>query len=340
MSSGESLFATAEECRLSMQVAEAVEAYTRAEQAGYDADLCSARRWTCYMLAGDWGAAWQESDRIAQRGGPDPHRYWDGSDWAGKDVLVRCLHGLGDTLQFIRYCSLLRETARSVTIEAQPKLKGLLVQSGLADKVITWGEHPPEWQVQMEVNEFPRIFRTRADTIPNCVPYLRTKRAQLPEQGGSVHRLRVGLVWAASSFDSTRNIPPRLLSPLFAIPGVQFVSLQAGEGWQESIHPAVRNGSRADTGIDEIAEMMVELDLLVTVDTMNAHLAGALGVRTWTLLPFYCDWRWMAKRMDTPWYPSMRLFRQPASRTWTAVIDQVRAEINLLREQVSGHRGA
>src|SRR5581483_7117340 len=124
------------------------------------------------MLAGDFESAWLESDAIARRGNPDPHRYWDGRPIDGRKVLLRCLHGLGDTIQFIRYARHIRERARSFAVEAQPRLKPLLIESRIAAHVFTWGEPEPEWDQQIEVVELPRIFRATVHTIPNDVPYL------------------------------------------------------------------------------------------------------------------------------------------------------------------------
>ena len=157
---GEELFLKAGEQLAARRVGQALELYRRAEAAGYDVDQCAAGRWDCHMLAGHFELAWRESDAIAQRGTPDPHRFWDGRPLTGRRVMLRCLHGLGDTLQFIRYAPLIRKDAKSLTIEAQPKLKRLLEQSQLADCVTTWGEFGPPWDQQVEVMELPLIFRT------------------------------------------------------------------------------------------------------------------------------------------------------------------------------------
>ncbi len=336
MTESEVVFANAENARVQMRITEACGLYRAAENAGFDPDRCGAARWTCYMLLGAWERAWLESDAIERRGTPDPHRYWLGESWTGKDVLIRCLHGLGDTLQFIRYAALIRQQARAITIEAQPKLKALLHRSRLADTVITWGEPEPEWQVQMEVNELPRVFRSTPFTIPSRVPYLCLEQRR--EEYSTNGQFRVGLVWSASSFDPTRNIPLQSLKPLFAITGVEFCSLQAGEGWTACMPDGLLNLSGVDTSIEQIAAEMQTLDLILTVDTMNAHLAGALGRRTWTMLPFQCDWRWMTDREDTPWYPTMRLFRQPSPGDWAGVIEQVKAALLSLKQQQSAFR--
>jgi hypothetical protein len=321
------LLAEAHDCLSRMRAVEALRLFRAAESAGHNPDVCAAGRWTCHMLAGDYEEAWRESDAIEARGNPDPHRFWDGRSFAGRNVLLRCLHGLGDTIQFIRYTPLIKAQARTLTVEVQPKLKLLLQKANVADKVITWGEAEPPWDQQVEINELPRIFRTTLSSIPRNVPYLRLGKSGA--DCASSRPLRVGLAWAASSFNHARTIPVELLAPLFGIEGVSFFSVQAGpehaqlQPWANQ----VKRLTEESTCILQVAHEMNDLDLIITVDTMTAHLAGALGRRTWTLLPFACDWRWMLQRSDTPWYPTMRLFRQITPGNWEPVIQEVQREL-------------
>src|SRR5689334_18970584 len=167
MVTAEQLFQQAEEQLRCVRVREALQLFNLAEQAGQDPDVCAGGRWTCHMLSGDFELAWQESDTITARAKPDPNRFWDGRPFDGRNVLVRCLHGLGDTIQFIRYIRLIREKARRVAVEVQPSLKLLLKRSHIADEVFTWGEREPYWDQQIEVIELPRAFRTTIESIPN-----------------------------------------------------------------------------------------------------------------------------------------------------------------------------
>ncbi len=275
------------------------------------------------MLKGEFEQAWLESDNIARRGKPDPNRFWDGEALNGRRVLIRCLHGLGDTLQFIRYAPLVRKQARSLVIEAQPKMKALLELSGLADQVITWGDEEPPWDQQIEVVELPRVFRTGLASIPNGVPYLRAPLAQSQNTSSAV--LRVGVFWNASSFDPQRSLPVELIARWLDIPGVSFLNLQFGPPrFELDGMPRLREEEQS---IFATAGVVGSLDLVISVDTMMAHLAGALGRPVWTLLSYRCDWRWMLAREDTPWYPSMRLFRQPEPGSWEAVVESVREEL-------------
>lgn len=286
------------------------------------------------MLRGDFEAAWRESDRIAARRRPDPNRFWDGAPIDGRSVIVRCLHGLGDTLQFVRYVQLIRRQARTVTIEAQPALKDLLGQLKIADGVITWGEAEPFWNQQIEIVELPRVFRTTLETIPCFVPYLdvageTTAPLVRPAEDG---RLRIGLVWASGGHNLARCIPLRQMNTLFAISGVCFYSLQAPPERQELSPWASQIADVYDWAASPLqaARTLKSIDLLVTVDTMMAHLAGALGRPVWMLIPFACDWRWMLDRTDSAWYPSMRIFRQPRPGDWASVIASVEQELRKL----------
>jgi hypothetical protein len=314
---------------------EALQLFNLAERAGYDPDDCSAGRWTCHMLLGQFERGWQESDAITSRGAPDPQRFWDGTDITGRKILIRCLHGLGDTIQFIRYAPLLRERARAVAIEAQPALKLLLQQSHLADKVITWGEPEPVWDRQIEVTELPRIFRTTLDNIPARVPYL-TSSTSNPSH--TTAPLKVGLNWASSTYNRNRSIRLESLQPVLRSSGVSFFSVQAGSERAQlsKVSCAVTDVYDESGCVLAAAENLARMDLVISVDTMVAHLAGAIGKPVWVLLPYESDWRWMLARSDSPWYPTMRLFRQPRPGAWKPVVELVAAELTkLVRENAT-----
>ncbi len=329
---GHRLYTQAIQQLQSLNVRQALRLFDRAEQARHDPDSCAAGRWDCHMLSGDFERAWQESDAIAARGNHDPHRFWDGRPFVDRHIIIRCLHGLGDTLQFIRYVPLLREKARSVTLEAQPTLKPLLSIADLADSVITWSEPEPHWDQQIEVIELPRIFRTTLDTIPNRVPYLNIPSTAPLRINNTPQHLRVGLVWGSSSYNPERSIPLRALAPLLDTPKISFFSLQAGPHRAELQPWSTRIPSLYDESacVLAMAKTLSTLDLVITVDTMMAHLAGAMSRPVWTLLPYYCDWRWMLGREDSPWYPSMRLFRQARPGDWKPVVRQLQRALNAL----------
>lgn len=334
---GEQLYTRAQKHLERLKVAQALRLFEQAEQARFDPDCCAAGRWDCHMLSGDFELAWKESDSIAARGNPDRHRFWDGQSFAGRDVMIRCLHGLGDTIQFIRYVPIMRQQARTVTIEAQPTLKSLLEKARMADAVITWGDPEPQWDQQVEVIELPRAFRTTAQSIPNHVPYLKLPPGAPPNSNSGDRDLRIGLVWGSSAYNPERSVPLQKLASLFAFPRVCFFSLQAGpqraelRPWSSQI-ASLYNESAC---VLAMAETVSTLDLIITVDTMMAHLVGAMGRPVWTLLPYRCDWRWMLKREDSPWYPTMRLFRQSRPGDWDSVIGQLTRALDAVTRQAN-----
>lgn len=321
------------------RVHDALMCFDRAEESGAGPEDCAAQRWFCWMLLGDFERSWRECDAIAQRKPEVENCFWDGRPFDGKRIIVRCLHGYGDAVQFVRYLPLLRERASRVIVETHPALVSLMREQSYIDEAITWADKSavPEWDQQIEVMELPRAFRSSVKTIPREVPYLRIPgrvaawcaRRLAPYPG-----LRVGLVWAASDWNLERNIPADLLGPLLATPGVSFFSFQHGPH-RDDLPKLQRSGSISDMApvcpeIVDTAAALTQVDLLITVDTLAAHLAGALGCPVWTLLHWQADWRWMLEREDSPWYPTMRLFRQTQPGDWRRLIDRVAGELSSL----------
>ncbi len=284
------------------------------------------------MLAGDFAAAWRESDAIDRRGTYDPNRFWTGAALQGKRVLVRCLHGLGDTLQFIRYAPLLRNFTQHLTVEAQPLLKDLIAAAGVADHVMTWGETEPDYDEQIEIIELPRIFGSTLSTVPNAVPYLAIPGYGQRRPATLAGKPRIGIVWASSRFNTSRSIPFRTLETLIrSRPHLEFCSFQADPERQDLAQCPLPILDLYDQSgsIMTAAERLLSADLFLTVDTMMAHLAGALAVPVWTMLPWEADWRWMLERSDSPWYPTMTLFRQPSPGDWDSVAHQLAAALDV-----------
>jgi hypothetical protein len=301
--------------------------------------------WLAAMQRGDWEAAWRATDRIERPRRVRQHQpgferrpeqlRWDGSPPAGRSVLVRCEHGLGDTLQFMRFVPHLR--ARHVHFLVQPPLLELLRDApGLGEVRNYWTDDPlPPHEVDLEVMELPYALRVTLPQLPPPYPQLhgqlpRTADLELPDEG----RLRVGLLWAASDWDSTRSVPLPALAPLFALEQVQFYSLQQGAAATDPLLQRldIECLSPRTAGIGTAAAAMCALDLVISVDGMPAHLAGTLGRPTWVLLKHEADWRWMLEREDTPWYPTLRLFRQPRAGDWAAVGQQVAAALRGVAE--------
>lgn len=307
-------------------VEEALECFRTAQRLGADSNRCAAARWQCWMLLGRFECAWAESDFIAASGQEDPHRFWDGQPWHERRLVLRCLHGLGDTIQFIRFAPLLRKTCSRLIVQAHPQLTALLEGVAGVDRVFTWGSGcaESEWDSQMEITELPRAFRTTADSVPVEIPYIRIPphrmswaAAQFPKRRG----LRIGVCWQCGPWDHRRSIPLRAFRPLFSRFDHQVFSLQKNAvldqrqpGWQlHELESSARD-------VQDTAALISHLDLVISADTMTAHLAGALGCPVWIFLPFLADWRWMLHRPDTPWYPTARLFRQRRRGDWSNVI--------------------
>jgi Flp pilus assembly protein TadD len=264
---------------------------------------------------------------------------WRGEHLAGKSILIGFEAGHGDMIQFSRYASVLKAQEPSrIAMICHPALKTLFASLDAVDTVTAFDEPLADsgWDFWTPPLSIPGYCGTRIDSIPAAIPYLHANperaekwRASLPQ--GDV---LVGLVWKGSpqfENDAERSIASLdMLAPLGAVGGVHFVSLQKGAGEDEAANPPAglrftHLGSKiADFG--DSAAIVANLDLVISVDTAIAHLAGAMGKPCWVMLPDYMtDWRWLKERIDTPWYPvNMRLFRQAETGQWPAVIDTVR----------------
>jgi hypothetical protein len=295
----------------------------------------TSQSWMEYMRNGDFELAWKYSDAQlkARAGTPTWHlprhfqSIWDGSSLKSKRILVRCYHGLGDTIQFIRYMPLLKHIAKEVIVWAQEPLLELLKSVAGIDRLLPLHDGTPgvEFDADIEIMELPYYFRTTVETIPANIPYLYVAAKKL----AATDELNVGLVWKAGGWDERRDIAFSLLQPLAHVKGINLIILQADAelaGWQQGF-----GNYPGNFNLDEYAQVLRGLDLLITIDSMPAHLAGALGVRTWTLLQYQSDWRWLDKREDGPWYPTMRLFRQEVAGEWELVIERVVRELQLLQ---------
>lgn len=274
------------------------------------------------MRRGDFPRAWDVSDEVLARRlrseqPPDGPRHlqavWDGRPLDGRRLLIRCYHGLGDTIQFARFLPTVARRSSSLTVWAQPPLIPLLETLPDIGRVVPLHDGTPEveYEIDLEIMELGHALRVDSAALAAGVPYFCVPRGATPGSD-----FGVGVVAGAGSWDLRRRIPPELLEPLSRLPGVSIYSLQPG-----ATVPGAREASAAD--FKTVASRVRSLDLVITVDTVMAHLAGALGVPTWTLLHTHADWRWMDGRLDSPWYPSMRLFRQRREGDWTGVIDEV-----------------
>jgi hypothetical protein len=306
----------------------------RSEMPKHDKSPSGADAWTAAMRRGDFARAWEISDAILRERLVDrqccvdwPRHFqfvWTGGSFACKRVLVRCYHGLGDTIQFIRFAAPLRAMAREVIVWAQPSLLPLIATAPGVDRVLPLHDGTPDvaYDVDVEIMELPHALRSMPHAVPRHVPYLFPEPLRsIPAALSGEQRARVGVVWQAGDWAQHRSVPVPLIAGLACVPGVRLFSLQKGAAQTDASRIPALHICR-DTLADDAA-LLFHLDLVITVDTMMAHLAGALGVPVWTLLHTDCDWRWQDHRSDTMWYPTMRLFRQPRPGDWESVIAPV-----------------
>jgi hypothetical protein len=292
------------------------------------------------LLLGDFDRGFREAEWRWEKKEIIPRKrnfiqpLWLGKeDVAGRTVLLHAEQGMGDTIQFCRYAALVAEKGARVILEVQPHLVSLLdvlKQQISRLRIVAKGEPLPDFDMHCPLMSLPLAFGTTQQTIPAAVPYLRASdaaiaswRARLP----SSQSLRVGLVWAGNAAhinNHNRSIAVERLAPLLSLPGVEFVSIQkdAAPADVAALH---RHGHVLDLGRElrdfaDTAAVVAQLDVIVSVDTAAAHLAGAIAKPVYLLMPFMPDWRWGIERDDSAWYPTVRLFRQKAPGQWDETI--------------------
>ena len=318
----------------------------------------------CSLLLGDYQSGWPSFEYRWKRD-KDARNFskklWDGSNLSGKTILLRAEYGQGDTIQFIRYAPLLKAQGATVILEAQNTLVTLLSLCPYLDKVIHVHDDPeqlPAHDCQVPLMSLPYYFHTTLATIPTHIPYL-TAHPELvniwKEKLSHDKRFKIGICWEGSPYyeqfktaRSKKSLPVADFLPLAQLPNVSLYSLQKMNG-TEQLHALPRGMTVHDFGDDfdcthgrfmDTAAVIMNLDLIITVDTSVAHLAGALGKPVWVLLPVSADWRWLQDRDDSPWYPNMRLFRQPDVSDWPSVIEIVRQELVGAMEQEQARQSA
>jgi tetratricopeptide (TPR) repeat protein len=292
------------------------------------------------LLTGDFDRGWIEYEwrRKGTSTGPSrrdfPQPLWlGGNEIAGKTILLHSEQGFGDTLQFCRYAPLVAARGARVILEVEEPLQGLLAGLAGTTRVIAKGDRLPDFDLQCPLLSLPLAFRTKLETIPSAVPYLRPPDQALVKWSTrlpSKRRPRIGLAWAGNAKhlrDRERSIDLRDLLLLLDIDAT-FVSLQkelrATDTTMLKESGGIIHFGHELENFSDTAALISRLDLVISVDTAIAHLAGALGKPVWILLTHVPDWRWLLDRDDSPWYPTARLFRQSDARQWDSVIARVR----------------
>jgi len=260
---------------------------------------------------------------------------WTGGSFAGKTLLLWPEQGLGDTLMTLRYLPLVKALGGRVILETQPELKDVAATCDGADGVISTDEPLPSFDLQASLLSLPYLFRTELASIPSVIPYLKVPQQVVHRQAlqealaQATGTRRIGLVWAGGpghARDSERSMAAASLAPLAILPGVTWFSFQVG---REELPPLPNLVSLAPLlgSFSDTAYALKSMDLVISVDTSAAHLAGAMGIPTLLLLAFQPDYRWMLDRDDSPWYPTLRLYRQPAYGDWATVLQQIVADL-------------
>ena len=307
------------------------------------------------LLDGNFAEGWREYEQrwlvrqFAGKREPFAVPQWRGEPIRGARIYVYAEQGLGDTLQFVRYVPMLVALGAAVVLEVQPPLLELLRDLHPAVQVIVKGERPQEVDWHCPLLSLPGAFGTDLSNIPAPVPYLRADADKCAawSQRLTTEILRVGVVWTGNpehTRDRLRSISFSQFRRLTGVAGSTFYALQKGltVAQREELASA---GAIVDLGAElvdfsDTAAIVANLDLVITVDTSVAHLAGALGKPVWILLPHSPDWRWLRERSDSPWYPTARLFRQMIAGQWDSVLDQVTRELQMLVPECGGERVA
>ena len=298
-----------------------------------------------HLLTGDFKEGWKQYEwrrKIDWHVSAYPHKHkkprGDGKSFVGKRLLVHCEQGIGDSIQFVRYLPLVKAQGGMVVFEAWKSLHGLLRGFDGIDELVELSfdrETQAQFDAHVSIMDLPGLFETTEQTITDSVPYIHAcpiKSAQWSHELSGTD-LKVGIVWAGSARhtnDHNRSCRLKHFLPLCQIEDVRLYGLQKGEPARQAKEmPLINLGEQFDDFTDAAAAID-NLDLIISVDTAVLHLAGAMGKPVWALLAYSPDWRWMLKRADSPWYPSMRLFRQQKWGDWDSLLQVVARELRTI----------
>lgn len=313
---------------------------------------------TAYLAQGNYEKGWKLYEQRWNLPDKQFDRFniprWDGHDITGKKILLRSEGDIGDIIQFIRYAQLVKNRGAFVILQAPLHLKQLLSTCPYIDQTIAYEDLTPDVEVQASLMSLPAIFGTTCETIPTNIPYFHPNKTLVQQWQEKIDcsYFNIGICWHAAPHNDVhrpplakRSIPLSIFIPLTTVPNVRIYSLQYIDGIDQlatisnehhlytfTPHLDTHNGRFMDT-----AAIMTILDLIITVDTSTAHLAGALGIPTWVLLPYKSDWRWMLNRTDSPWYPTIKLFRCPQNTDWSIVIENIVKTLHTL--PIYKHKG-
>lgn len=330
--------------RAAGDVAGSIDAHERVLSMRQDDADAHWNRGLMLLLSGQLEQGWEEYEwrwRVPEFKSPRRNfsqPLWNGQPLRGRRILLHAEQGFGDTLQFCRYAPLVASLGGRAILEAPAELHRLLQSLPGIEQLVVAGQSLPDFDLHCPLLSLPRASRTTLQTIPSGIPYLRPASDQIARWKTRLEfpkdRLRIGLAWAggaANPNDRNRSLSLEALAPLAGCAGAVFYNLQTGplaEAGRRGHSPiAFVNDPLTFEDFADTAGLVANLDLILTVDTALAHLAGAMAAPVWLLLPFAPDWRWLLDRQDTPWYPTMRLLRQPRLGDWDAGIGHARSEL-------------
>jgi tetratricopeptide (TPR) repeat protein len=331
------------------QLDEALESYNEAVRLKPNYPDAYMNRALAFLVRGDFERGWSEYELRWQckdfhaRNFKKPR--WNGEPLDGRRALLHAEQGFGDTFQFVRFARLVKEERGGTVIIWCPKpLVPIVSQCPYVDEVTLEGDKLPEFDCHLPLLSLPMVFGTTLDTVPREVPYLFAKPELIEhwrDELSYINAFKIGINWQGNPRyrgDRHRSVPLEQFAPLAKIKGVRLISLQKGLGVEQvakvsakvSVTELGAHRDEAAGAFMDTAAILKNLDLVISSDTSLVHLAGGLGVPTWVVLPWAADWRWLLDREDSPWYPSMRLFRQPEQGNWDEVFRQVVAEVHEL----------
>lgn len=322
------------------KIKEALEHYNKAIELNKNFFEARWNRSLVLLLLGRFEEGWKEYEYRFKKEKPTDTRNfskpkWDGSSLEGKKILIVSEQGFGDTINFIRYVHLVKEKGGYVIYECKKELRRLFQGFPGIDEIVEKekGAIPNvKFDTYTYLMSLPGIFNTNLDNIPNKIPYLKAnpELAKKFEKEFNTNKFKIGIVWAGNPEqpnDKNRSIRFEKFKILKSIPEVQLYSLQKGEVAKQLDDSVIINMADKINDFADTAVIIENLDLIITVDTSVAHLAGAMGKRVWILLAVSADWRWLLNRNDSPWYPTAKLFRQPKLGDWDSVFDEICEEI-------------
>jgi Tfp pilus assembly protein PilF len=336
------------------RLADAVDAYSQAIRLSPSYGPAHMNRALAWLQMGEFERGWAEYEwrfRCPEHPVPEyTQPAWNGAPLAGRTILLWTEQGLGDNLQFIRYAPIIERSGARVLVSSPASLCKILATSPGVAEVICHGSPLPEFDWHAPLMSLPRILRTTSKAIPAEVPYLSADpslverwRSKLAGEDG----FRIGIAWQGNpdhKKDRHRSFPLLKFEPLARVPGTRLFSLQQGHGMEQlaaaADHLVLRDLGPELQDFEDTAAVIRNLDLIVAPDTSLAHLAGALGTPVWVALPFAPDWRWFLDRDDTPWYPTMRLYRQRRWGDWDDVIERITSDLQRWLERRGNEAGS